>query len=56
MGYRMRERASKTHFMSDSVGCPSIKMKASYASTNFAVIYDGVVMVVAATSGHGFCY
>ena len=56
MGYRIRERAWKTRFASESVGCPSITMKASYASTNFAVISDGVVVIVAATSGRKLRY
>ena len=52
----MRDRALKIRFTSESVGCPSITMKALYASTNFSVISDGVVMVVAATSGREFRY
>ena len=51
MGYRIQERASKIQLMSESVGCLLIAMKASYASTKFSAIFDGVVMVVDATSG-----
>ena len=56
MGYRIREKALKTQFMSESVRCPSNTMKASYASTNFAVISNGIGMVVAATSGREVRY
>ena len=56
MGYRIRERASKTGSTSESVGCPSIMMKASYASMNFAVISGDVVVVVATTSGRELRY
>ena len=55
-GYRIREKASKTRFTSESVGCLLITMKALYASTNFAIISNGVVMVVAATSGRELPY
>ena len=55
-GVQDTEWASNTWLTSESVGCTSITMKASYASTNFAVISDGVVMIVAATSGRKLPY
>ena len=53
MGYRIRDRSSKTWLTSELVGRLLIAMKALEASMKFAVISNGVVMVVVATSGRG---